>query len=163
MAPLMSVLGDVRLCCPVCERELLVVRRPGVQTYHCATCNGRAITMSVLRRFAPKKYVDDVWNTMWSRSTPSERECASCEKQMVGFVLEVREGIIGARGCRSCQLVWFDISELTRFLVDDPDMRTVDGHVSPEDRADFTKTQEVHLAEADDGTWSAVDLLLLFS
>ena len=41
--------------------------------------------------------------------------------------------------------------------------RVRDGHVSPEDRADFTKTQEVHLAEADDGTWSAVDLLLLFS
>ena len=68
--------------CPGCSATLALETHEGASMYACATCSGTAVTVAVLRRFAPPEQVRAVWNAVWSGTGNGLRKCPWCTNRM---------------------------------------------------------------------------------
>ncbi len=78
----------------------------------CAYCNGTAVTIEMLRRFAPGVRVNDIWLQAKSTRERSERDCPSCESAMRRVTVKAGEHTVVLETCAQCHVVWFDGDEL---------------------------------------------------
>ena len=98
--------------CPKCDLPLTIVRTGKGVCWMCAGCNGRAVTLELLRRtFEP-----DAINTLWRHAVATnaghgERKCPSCRRQML-VVPVADENSVRVDICRNCHFVWFDDHEI---------------------------------------------------
>jgi Uncharacterized membrane protein (homolog of Drosophila rhomboid) len=67
-----------------------------------------------LRESVDRDEVNRVWQAMYEPSQASARSCPSCERAMREATIELPSGGLRLDGCRSCQLVWFDDTEIER-------------------------------------------------
>lgn len=101
--------------CPACAVDLVAGNAGGALSFRCATCEGTAVTVPVLRRLAPGDRVWTLWNEVWQDAEPAMRRCPACEAPMA--CVTVDEGAAGLEidACRTCQVIWFDLGELRAF------------------------------------------------
>jgi len=104
--------------CPRCEKQLAVTFCTGGRMLMCAYCGGTAVTVEMLRRFAPQERVDDIWRQTKSTREKSTRSCPSCEAKMRRVMSEAGEQVVILETCALCHIVWFDESELKAFSPD---------------------------------------------
>lgn len=101
--------------CPRCERELAVSFCTGGRMLRCPGCGGTAVTVEMLRRFAAKERIDQLWRAALDTHDGSGLRCGGCQ----GPLRAVRVGLNGASlrldVCTHCHLVWFDSDELHAF------------------------------------------------
>ncbi len=98
--------------CPKCDLPLTTVRTGKGVCWMCVGCNGRAITLELLRRtFEP-----DAVNTLWRHALATnagagERSCPSCRRPMLVVPL-AGENSVRVDICKACHFVWFDDHEI---------------------------------------------------
>ena len=99
--------------CPRCRTALETSTTEGVRFERCATCDGLALAVAVLRRFAPEERVREVWIDL-----PGARPggaCPSCSNAMREISVDCDGAKVAIDVCKACQLFWFDATELKQF------------------------------------------------
>jgi Zn-finger nucleic acid-binding protein len=84
----------------------------GAATFRCPTCGGAALTIALLRRFAPAERLRRLWRAL-ADGTPGD-PCPSCARPLL-VVAPHGERTVAIDVCRGCQLLWFDAEELAAF------------------------------------------------
>ena len=92
--------------CPICLRALETTRQREGVFYRCASCNGRAVTVSQIRHVLGERVAMKLLRLMKLSSRPSPRLCPFCDKLML--VVNSQEPQIEADACRPCNAIWFD-------------------------------------------------------
>jgi Zn-finger nucleic acid-binding protein len=100
--------------CPRCESELEIRFCTGGRTLRCAECSGTAITIGMLRRFAPKERVDALWRRAM-REHPGGLLCAGCDGHLRDVDVRIDAETMRLEVCTHCHLVWFDADTLLAF------------------------------------------------
>jgi Zn-finger nucleic acid-binding protein len=99
--------------CPRCRTALETSTTEGVRFERCAACDGLALAVPVLRRFAPEGRVRDVWLDL-PEARPGAA-CPSCSNAMREISVDCDGAKVAIDVCKACQLLWFDAKELEQF------------------------------------------------
>src|SRR4051812_24744129 len=84
----------------------------------CNDCDGRAITVELLRRIFTPESINPLWKHAISGEGSSSRSCPGCRKAMIEVNLS-ENARVRVDVCRHCHFVWFDSGE-TESLVPRP-------------------------------------------
>lgn len=82
--------------------------------YACNGCDGRAITLSVLRKRADKTFMQDLWSAAQRATENGPRSCPSCKRKMGEVELARDDEALKLDVCPTCYVVWFDAGEVER-------------------------------------------------
>ncbi len=111
--------------CPNCNVELEKEFYEGVIAFRCPECGGRMLTVSGLRKLCgDPAFVDLLWKTARYGYSESGVICGNCQKQMRRVTLPLRGMPLELDVCCSCQMFWFDPSELERIPLPEPQEKT---------------------------------------
>jgi Zn-finger nucleic acid-binding protein len=92
--------------CPICQTSLKSVpQRTGVY-HHCVNCDGRALTISQLRRISGDRFSTRMLRLIPLSRKRSSHACPFCTQPM--WLIELPEPKLELDACRACNLVWFD-------------------------------------------------------
>jgi Zn-finger nucleic acid-binding protein len=100
--------------CPQCRKPLEVRRSRFGLVRVCAECLGGTTTLSVLKRVAPREFINHLWQAAQRSGLPSEKPCPSCTQPLLelrppDIVIEPRIDV-----CIRCYIVWFEHAALSR-------------------------------------------------
>ena len=112
------------LTCPRCNVPLKEVRTSGGVFFACGTCEGRAVTIELLRkRFRPESI-----NPLWLHAMRGEGRiglpCPSCQQPMIDVALSDRAEI-SVDVCQHCHFIWFDAHEADTLVPRQPEPEPV--------------------------------------
>lgn len=99
------------LGCPRCQQRLVREESPRGVQWRCPQCDGRAITLGVLRRIVRKDSVDALWRAARENRPQALLPCPMCHNAMSPVQ---HLGAIELDVCTTCHGAWFDPSELER-------------------------------------------------
>jgi len=110
--------------CPRCNAPLKEVRTSGGVFYGCDVCNGRAVTIELLR----KRFMSESINPLWLHAVRGEGRvgmpCPSCQQPMIGVALADRAEIT-VDVCKHCHFIWFDAHEVAPLVPRQPEPAVV--------------------------------------
>ena len=92
--------------CPICAKPLETVRQREGLFYHCAGCNGRALTVPQIRRVIGDRLAARLLRLMKLSRRQGERACPFCAQPML--VIQIQEPPLELDACLPCSVVWFD-------------------------------------------------------
>jgi Zn-finger nucleic acid-binding protein len=97
------------LPCPLCGE--LLERGEGRQglVWICRTCRGGAVTLPILRKFAPRPFVNALWQTALHAGRNSALVCPACTQPFTEVTTTIAAQI---RVCIRCYWVWLDCDVL---------------------------------------------------
>ncbi len=93
--------------CPLCGEPLTPTRSRFGLVRVCAACVGGTTTLSVLKRVAPKEFINHLWQAAHGSGRPSVKKCPSCRQPLLrlGPGVEIEPEI---DVCIRCYVVWFE-------------------------------------------------------
>lgn len=97
--------------CPLCG-DLLTTRRSRFGLVRvCVACVGGTTTLAVLKRVAPKEFINHLWQAAHRSGRPSVKKCPSCGQPLLrlGPGVEIEPEI---DVCIRCYVVWFERAAL---------------------------------------------------
>jgi membrane associated rhomboid family serine protease/Zn-finger nucleic acid-binding protein len=107
------------LTCPRCHLPLKEVRTTYGVFWKCGNCDGRAITVELLRRTFTEESINPLWLHAIRGEGESSAPCPMCKHPMLQVALsdkaQVRVDV-----CRVCHFVWFDAHELDTLVARPP-------------------------------------------
>lgn len=111
--------------CPVCNSdELKDEFYERKVNFRCAKCGGRLMTVAGLRSLSgDRKFVDLLWQIAKYGYSETGQICPVCHHAMRKVTLPLCGTGIELDLCCSCQLVWFDPSELERIPLPSPEKK----------------------------------------
>src|SRR3954447_20718513 len=109
---------DEQFTCPRCRTRLEHVRTSKGVFWSCQICNGRAISVELLRRIFTEKSINPLWLHAIRGSGATGGLCPVCKKAMLEVNLS-DGATVRVDVCQSCHFVWFDSGE-TETLVPQP-------------------------------------------
>ena len=119
------MLKDIPLTCPRCNLPLKELRTSGGVLYSCDHCDGRAVTVELLR----KRFTRESINPLWQHAIRGEGHlgvpCPSCRQPMLSVALADQTGI-NVDVCQHCHFIWFDAHEAETLVPRQP------GPIAPE-------------------------------
>ncbi len=101
------------LHCPTDHCLLQRTRIGNGFAFVCTKCQGRAVTMPVLRRQQDADVVRDLWAAA-SRAKTAGVSCPACLQATVRVDVQGTDGRLEVDVCRGCACVWFDPGEHER-------------------------------------------------
>lgn len=108
--------------CPNCEQELTREFYEKVIVFRCPHCGGRMLTVAGLRSLcADRAFVELLWRTARTGYSESGPGCGSCHMPMRRVTLPLAGRPLELDLCCSCQMVWFDPTELERIPLPEPE------------------------------------------
>src|SRR5688500_17483816 len=100
--------------CPNCRERLIKCQNFAGLHWVCDKCQGRAVSINVLRKLIGEQIVYRIW--VPSRDLlPGVKPCPMCGRQMVAHEVNRAMGTDELDVCRSCHFVWFDPLEFDSF------------------------------------------------
>ena len=104
-----------KMSCPRDKTPLSAVREGELLSHRCARCEGRAITISALRRCAIEGIDRRIWQAARGDGLPQGVRCPSCGRPSVAVRTADAEGEpLEVDVCRPCALIWLDGGERER-------------------------------------------------
>lgn len=97
--------------CPKCNIPLITVKASHGVFWRCDSCDGRSITLSLLRKSIPANVINELWQTARTGSFPRHCICPSCRNRMAEVPAATEHGVQVLDVCTVCQFVWFDYNE----------------------------------------------------
>ena len=93
--------------CPLCGDPLTPTWSRFGLVRVCAACVGGTTTLSVLKRVAPKEFINHLWQAAHGSGRPSVKKCPSCRQPLLrlGPGVEIEPEI---DVCIRCYVVWFE-------------------------------------------------------
>lgn len=94
--------------CPTCKTELDKKSTSLGLLWVCPSCDGRAVSVEVVKKAVPNDIVDKLLDAVRSGRHPQKRRCPACGEMMaeVPITNKGRTGYLDA--CTGCSLIWFD-------------------------------------------------------
>ena len=99
------------LTCPKCQAGLEKRSSDNGIFWHCASCDGRAATLPLLRRSVQPEFLRALWSSASQGSSATHCRCPFCNRPMAEVPATGVSGEFFLDVCTSCQLVWFDLQE----------------------------------------------------
>jgi membrane associated rhomboid family serine protease/Zn-finger nucleic acid-binding protein len=99
------------LTCPRCQIPLKEVRTSRGVFWKCGNCDGRAITVELLRRTFTDASINPLWLHAIRGEGRADVPCPMCKRPMLEVALS-DQAAINVDVCRSCHFVWFDAREM---------------------------------------------------
>jgi len=108
------------LRCPVCHGGLEPTSTRHGLLWLCQACRAGAATVPILRRLAPRAFVDRLWQTALHDAPRSRLCCPSCAQPFTELVGPDSVAAIRLEVCVRCFWVWIGPQELSslRLLAD---------------------------------------------
>jgi membrane associated rhomboid family serine protease len=100
--------------CPHCRANLESHRARAGLLWICPDCQGRAITLPVLRNLVQPPVVSQIWGQLLADGAASRHPCPVCLRPMRALIHSDAEATLELDACRGCQLIWFDARELAQ-------------------------------------------------
>ncbi len=97
--------------CPNCGNRLFRAKSDAGFFYVCPRCGGRAAAITVVRRAAGDKIVDEIWSRAKERRAARGRRCPMCNRWMAEIGVPVDHADLRLDLCRACRFLWFDSKE----------------------------------------------------
>jgi Zn-finger nucleic acid-binding protein len=101
---------DSELLCPACRLPLTEMRTGKGILFHCEKCDGRAVSLGLLRDTFTPESINPLWLHAIHDEGQRARPCPSCGNAMIEIALDNTSGI-RVEVCRICEFVWFDAGE----------------------------------------------------
>ena len=98
--------------CPRCRRRLIRTQTEHGVFYVCPGCEGRAVSLSVVRRMAGRQPVRQLWQEANREEARPGVGCPICHRTTVEVPLPVEGREVPLDVCVGCRFVWFDPQEL---------------------------------------------------
>lgn len=96
--------------CPNCRSTRLVrLKNQFGFFWVCPKCNGRAVSMSLLKKTLSHKFLSNLWNRAFTSKGALTRRCPMCGKYMYEICAEPETPKLDV--CQLCQFIWFDPME----------------------------------------------------
>jgi len=99
------------LACPQCGASLVRSQTPAGIFWLCPRADGRAVTVSLLRRTVKAETVSALWAGTFQPDAPRQRPCPSCRQPMQAIAAPLPGRPFVLDVCQPCQFVWFDARE----------------------------------------------------
>src|SRR5579864_1906997 len=99
------------LTCPRCQLPLKEVRTSYGVFWKCGNCDGRAITVELLRRTFTEESINPLWLHAIRNEGESSAPCPMCKRPMLQVALSDKAQI-RVDVCQHCHFVWFDAHEV---------------------------------------------------
>jgi Zn-finger nucleic acid-binding protein len=97
--------------CPKCKIPLTRGSNKFGIFWVCPECNGRTISLYVLRKALPDQIVNDLWLRAKSGKYKQFRKCPACKSSLPEVpVVNISQSIL-LDICTKCNLIWFDRHE----------------------------------------------------
>ena len=98
--------------CPCCNVELMKSTNPFGMYWSCPICNGKAISLPVIRQAIPGPIIVDFWRKVTSDVHPEKKACPACKKLMSEVPISVNNEVLEYLDiCKTCYFLWFDSDE----------------------------------------------------
>ncbi|MBD3266834.1 rhomboid family intramembrane serine protease [bacterium] len=98
--------------CPNCRSSLKKGKNPKGIAWVCPSCQGKALTISLLRKKLDKTIVNELWRLANDEKDRLGKQCPSCEKAMQQVSVTPNHSVLVLDICRRCQMAWFDCGEM---------------------------------------------------
>lgn len=92
--------------CPICHTPLKSIPQRNGVYHHCGNCDGRALTISQLRRVSGDRFSTRLLRLIPLSRKRGEHNCPFCSQPMC--LIDLPEPRLELDACRACNLVWFD-------------------------------------------------------
>lgn len=97
--------------CPKCHTALVRRKNDFGVFWHCPTCEGSAVTMSLLRKVVDRDAINGLWQRARMGSYPRKHACPGCTKPMEEISVDADGKTRKIDVCTGCQFVWLDDGE----------------------------------------------------
>ena len=77
----------------------------------CQNCEGKAVSLTILRRFVPVPIINEFWSKVKSKEFPEKRDCPVCNLLMSEVPIGQGSDTIYLDICKKCCFIWFDANE----------------------------------------------------
>lgn len=120
------------LPCPVCGE--LLDRGAGRQglVWICQDCRAGAVTLPILRRHAPRPFVNALWQAALHHGRPSALVCPACTQPFIDVATTFGGRI---QVCVRCYWVWLDSDALDQLATDTTALPAAPHELPPPRRA----------------------------
>ena len=102
------------LVCPRCRRRLVRTKTQNGVLFACRGCQGRAVSLSVVRRMAGRGPAKTLWREAIHGESQEGVACPACHRAMAEVRLPVDNKQVPLDVCTGCQFVWFDPEEMDK-------------------------------------------------
>jgi membrane associated rhomboid family serine protease len=128
--------------CPRCRERLVRKRTEHGVFFVCPGCQGRAVSLAVLRRMAGRKTTREIWRRAIHDDAHPGVDCPICRRVTVEVPVPLDGRQVHLDACIGCHFVWFDPKELEQ-LPEPPPAASEEKPVPQEVR------EEIAVAEAE--------------
>ena len=108
----MEVVRVNTFVCPGCGKALSRRRSRYGLLWVCTSCNGRAVTLQMLRKMVSRPVVNQLWQKVQAEGNAHRRDCPGCRRKMTQVTVRTGRLTEEIDVCRGCYFVWFDHREL---------------------------------------------------
>lgn len=99
--------------CPGCGADLTRAHNDLGAYWVCSRCQGRAVTLPILRKGLSRDFVNGLWGAVRDGvGQVSERKCPACRKQMFEVSAYAGPNSPTVDVCKTCEFIWFDANEM---------------------------------------------------
>ncbi|HPB30376.1 MAG TPA: rhomboid family intramembrane serine protease [Candidatus Sumerlaeota bacterium] len=98
--------------CPSCGSPLTEIRTREGNYWACGACEGRLISVAMLRQRLDSSIVNWIWGNARNTMNNGPRACPLCRRPMAQIAASPRPGAPLLDSCRFCTFIWFDTREM---------------------------------------------------
>jgi Zn-finger nucleic acid-binding protein len=106
--------------CPTCGGPLEVLSGRHGLVHACIDCQAGATTLAVLKKVAPRDFINHVWQSAQRHGVESARICPSCARPLLETQHPDVEITPHIDVCLRCYLVWLNADALALVPVSEP-------------------------------------------
>ncbi len=122
--------------CPSCSQELVKTNSGVGLLWVCSGCEGRAVTLSFLRRGVETDFLNQVWQQARASHATQKlghRACPGCSQKMPLVVVPTSDDEqLVLDVCPLCQFIWLDAGEIAQLPIKTAAPESVKPDLSPE-------------------------------
>jgi len=101
--------------CPGCKTTLSKSGNTLGLFWVCPSCNGRALTLEVIRKAIPRQMINRLWQRARSGKYAGTKQCPACRHRMPEVPIINNEKTEYIDVCTRCHFIWFDPHEFEHF------------------------------------------------
>jgi membrane associated rhomboid family serine protease len=121
------------LTCPVCKTSLSKNSNKLGLFWVCPSCDGRAVSLEVVRKAIPRPIVNRLWQKARSGQYSGNRKCPACKRSMKEVPIISRNKTQYLDVCVGCHFIFFDPQEY-EFLPKIPVVKEPEDNLPLKDR-----------------------------
>ena len=99
------------MLCPRCKQKLSKASQHGAFFWACPSCNGRTVSLDVVRKAVPIPVSKEIWQQVITQQLQSEIKCPVCNREMTAVSETSGNSPNNIDVCKSCRFIWFDPGE----------------------------------------------------